>query len=327
MSFSRLRTQAVGAAAAAAALTLSACSPAGESASESGEGGELSIATGSTGGVYYPLGGGFATVIRQNVKGYDATVQETNASIDNMLLLQQGNADLALAVGDVVSDAVEGVREFKRPLDVCSMGVVYDNFLHAMTTSDTGITSIEDLRGKVVSVGDPNSATELGALRTLEAAGIDPEKDIEMRQLSVDDTVAALKDGTIDAGFWSGGVPTSSVVDLATTGDLVLVPNGEYADQLQDEYGPYYVASDIPAGTYEGQEQAVSVIRAPNVLVANTSMDAQLQEDIAQAIFDNKQQLVRVHPAAKELDPATADEVPFVETCPGAQRYFEQAGG
>lgn len=313
------------AAAAAAALTLTACSPAGESASESGEGGELSIATGSTGGVYYPLGGGFATMIRKNVQGYDATVQETNASIDNMLLVQQGNADLALGVGDVVSDAIDGVREFKNPLDVCSMGVVYDNFLHAMTTTGTGIKSIDDLRGKVVSIGDPNSATELGALRVLEAAGIDPETDIEMRQLSVDDTVVALKDGTIDAGFWSGGVPTSSVVDLATTGDLELIPNGEYASQLQEKYGPYYVASDIPAGTYEGVDQAVSAIRAPNVLVANTSMDEQLQEDITSAIFDNKQELVQVHPAAKELDASNA-ELPYLTTCPGAQSYFEQAG-
>jgi hypothetical protein len=313
------------AAAAAAALTLAACSPAGESASESGEGGELSIATGSTGGVYYPLGGGFATMIRKNVQGYDATVQETNASIDNMLLVQQGNADLALGVGDVVSDAIDGVREFKNPLDVCSMGVVYDNFLHAMTTTGTGIKSIDDLRGKVVSIGDPNSATELGALRVLEAAGIDPETDIEMRQLSVDDTVVALKDGTIDAGFWSGGVPTSSVVDLATTGDLELIPNGEYASQLQEKYGPYYVASDIPAGTYEGVDQAVSAIRAPNVLVANTSMDEQLQEDITSAIFDNKQELVQVHPAAKELDASNA-ELPYLTTCPGAQTYFEQAG-
>ena len=313
------------AAAAAAALTLTACSPAGESASESGEGGELSIATGSTGGVYYPLGGGFATMIRKNVQGYDATVQETNASIDNMLLVQQGNADLALGVGDVVSDAIDGVREFKNPLDVCSMGVVYDNFLHAMTTTGTGIKSIDDLRGKVVSIGDPNSATELGALRVLEAAGIDPETDIEMRQLSVDDTVVALKDGTIDAGFWSGGVPTSSVVDLATTGDLELIPNGEYASQLQEKYGPYYVASDIPAGTYEGVDQAVSAIRAPNVLVANTSMDEQLQEDITSAIFDNKQELVQVHPAAKELDASNA-ELPYLTTGPGAQSYFEQAG-
>jgi uncharacterized protein len=316
------------AAAATAALALSACSPAGESASESGEGGELSIATGSTGGVYYPLGGGFATVIRQNVQGYDATVQETNASVDNMLLLRQGSADLALGVSDVVADAVDGVREFDGgPLPLCSMGVTYTNYLQPITTADTGITSIEDMRGKVVSVGDPGSATEIGAQRILEAAGLDPATDIDIRRLSVDDTVAALKDGSIDAGFWSGGLPTSSLVDLATTEEMVLVPHGQYATKLRQQYGDYYAAADIPAGSYEDQEQAVPALVAPNILVARDDMDEQLQEDIATAIFDNKQQLVKVHPAAKELDAETADEVPYIETCPGAQRYFDQAEG
>lgn len=318
----------VAATAAAVTLLLPACSPAGESASESGQGGELSIATGSTSGVYYPLGGGFATVIKQNIEGYDATVQETNASVDNMLLVQQGTADLALGVADVVTDAVEGVRQFKgKTMNLCSMGVTYTNYMQPITTADSGITSIKDLKGKVVSLGDPGSATEVGAIRILEAAGIDPEKDIEVRQLSVDDTVVALKDGTIDAGFWSGGLPTSALVDLATTEDMVVIPNGEYAAELQQEYGPYYTAKDISPGSYEDVQQPVSVIASPNVLVANTDMNEQLQEDIAGALFEHKQQLVKVHPAAKELDPKTADEVPYIDTCPGAERYFDQAEG
>jgi uncharacterized protein len=322
----RRRAARLAAGTAAVALAVSACAPAGEPASQSGEGGELSIATGGTGGVYYPLGGGFATMIRRNIEGYDATVQETNASVDNMLLVQQDSADLALGVGDVVADAVEGVREFEgKPLDLCSVGNVYSNYMQPVTTKDTGITSIEDMKGKVVSVGDPGSATEVGALRILQAAGVNPQQDLELRQLGVDETVAALKDGTIDAGFWSGGLPTSALVDLATTGDMVLVPNGEYSDELVQKYGEYYQPSDVPAGTYDGQDKPVSVISSPNILVASTEMDEQLQEDIATAIFENKEQLVKVHPAAKEIDPSSA-EVPFIDTCPGAQRYFEQAG-
>jgi len=313
--------------AAVASLALAACSPAGESGEESGQGGELSIATGGTGGVYYPLGGGFATVIRQNVEGYDATVQETNASIDNMLLVQQDSADLALGVGDVVADAVEGVREFDQPLDLCSLGNLYNNFMQPVTTKGTGITSVEDMRGKTVSIGDPGSATELGATRILEAAGLDPDEDVELRQLGVDETVVALKDGTIDAGFWSGGLPTSALVDLATSEQMVLIPNGEYSESLTQKYGDYYGAMDIPANTYEDQKQPVSVIASPNILVASPEMDEQLQEDLTSAIFENKQQLVKVHPAAKEFDASTAGEVPFIETCPGAQTYFDQAGG
>jgi uncharacterized protein len=314
--------------AAVASLLLAACSPAGESGEESGEGGELSIATGGTGGVYYPLGGGFATVIRQNVEGYDATVQETNASVDNMLLVQQDSADLALGVGDVVADAVEGVREFDgQPLDLCSMGNLYNNYMQPLTTKGTGITSIEDMRGKVVSVGDPGSATEVGALRILEAAGLDPDQDVQVRQLGVDETVTALKDGTIDAGFWSGGLPTSSLVDLATSEQMVLIPNGQYAQSLVQEYGEYYTPMDVPADTYDDMQKPVSVVASPNILVASPEMDEQLQEDLTAALFENKQQLVKVHPAAKEFDPASAGDVPFIDTCPGAQRYFDQAGG
>nr|WP_297461543.1 TAXI family TRAP transporter solute-binding subunit [uncultured Halomonas sp.] len=286
----------------------------------------LSIATGGTGGVYYPLGGGIATMIRNDVEGYDATVQETNASVDNMLLVQKGAADLALGVGDVVAAAAAGTNSFEEPLDLCAIGTLYSNFMQPVTTEDTGIASVADMKGKTISVGSPGSATEVGAIRVLEAAGIDPEADIDRRQLGAAETVAALRDGTIDAGFWSGGLPTGALVDLASTGEMIIVPIGEYADELASEYGKYYVEQAVPADTYQGQTEAVSVIASPNILVANTSMDEQLQQDITAAIFDNKQELIKVHPAAKELDASTAGNIPFIDTCPGAQAYYDQAG-
>lgn len=285
----------------------------------------LSIATGGTGGVYYPLGGGIATEIRENVEGYDATVQETNASVDNMLLLHTGAAQLALGVGDAVADAVAGNDPFPEPLALCAIGILYSNYMQPVTTTDTGIETIADMKGKIVSVGAPGSATEVGALRTLQAAGIDPSSDIDRRQLGVAETVAALRDGTIDAGFWSGGLPTGALVDLASTGRMKIVPIAEYADALAEEYGGYYMTGDIPAETYQNQTEAVSVIASPNVLVARADMDEKLQHDITAAIFDNKEDLVKVHPAAKELDPKTAGKIPFIETCSGSQRYFDQA--
>ena len=315
----------------APALFLSACgSPdtSGGAATGGANGGSLSIATGGTGGVYYPLGGGFATVIGENVEGYDATVQETNASVDNMLLIANGSAQLAFAVGDVVSDAVEGVGEFDgKPIEACSLGNIYNNFMQAVTVDGSGIESVADMKGKVVSVGAPGSATEVAALRILEAAGVDPESGVERRQLGVAETVAALRDGTIDAGFWSGGLPTGALIDLASDGDMNLLDIGEYAEPLAAEYGEYYVAEDIPADTYEGQTEAVPAIASPNLLIASPSMDEQLQEDITRAIFENEEALIQVHPAAEELDAATAGDVPYVETCPGAQKYFDEVAG
>lgn len=287
----------------------------------------LSIATGGTGGVYYPLGGGIATEIRENIEGYDATVQETNASVDNVLLLQTGAADLALVVGDTAAAAVEGVEPFEAPVAICSIGNLYSNFMQLVTTQDTGIASVADMKGKVVSVGAPGSATEVGAVRVIEAAGLDPAADIERRQLGAAETVAALRDGTIDAGFWSGGLPTGALVDLASTGEMKIVPIAEHAEALASKYGGYYIARDVPANTYQGQAEAVPVIASPNVLVARTDMDETLQQNITAAIFDNKEDLVQVHPAAKELDPTTAGKMPFIETCPGAQAYYSQHGG
>ena len=318
----------------AVVLALAACTPAGDgdggtsaepAASGDGTTTQLSIATGGTGGVYYPLGGGFATVIGEQVEGYSATVSETNASVDNMQLIGDGGADLALVLGDTAADAVNGEADFEgAPVSACALGRLYDNYTQILTSADSGITSVEDMEGMSVSLGSPGSGTEIIALRILEAAGIDPDSGISRQQLGVAETVDALRDGSIDAGFWSGGLPTGALVDYATTGEMVLIAHGEYAATMQETYGPYYTEAEIPADTYEGQTEAISVVVVPNVLVANPdNMDEGLQEQITAAIYDSRDQLADVHPAAADLDPATAGEVDFMDVCPGSQAYFE----
>jgi uncharacterized protein len=300
----------------------------GASGSAAAGGGQLSIATGGTGGVYYPLGGGLADLIGENVSGYDATVQETNASVDNMLLIANGGADIAFSLGDTAGEAVQGIgADFEgSAVPACALARIYDNFTHIVTSSGTGIASVEDLRGQRVSVGSPGSGTEIIALRILEAAGIDPDADIERQQLGVDETVAALRDGTIDAGFWSGGLPTGSLVDYATTGQMALVPHGEHATAMAEQHGAYYFEQTIPADTYEGQAEEVSVVVVPNVLVVNTSMPEDLQRQITQVIFEHKDELVAVHSAAEALDPATAVDIDFMDICPGSQSYYDEQG-
>jgi TRAP transporter TAXI family solute receptor len=177
-----------------------------------------------------------------------------------------------------------------------------------------------------VSVGAVGSASEVTADRILEAAGIDPQADIERAQLGVAETVAAIQDGTVDVGFWSGGLPTGAIVDLASTDDLVLIPTADYVDEMAGKYGDYYFADEIPANTYEGQTEASPQVVSPNILVVRNDMDEQLQQDITRTIFENKEQLLTVHPAAEELDPATAGDVTFIETCPGAKAYFDSVG-
>ena len=314
----------------AATLLLTACGGGDSGGGTGGEGaqpgGTLTFATGGTGGVYYPYGGGIANLLSSQLDGTVVTVQETNASVDNMQLLASGQAQLAFGLGDVVSDAANGENTFSEPLPICSLGNIYNNFTHVFTTADTGITSIEDVRGKRVSVGAVGSASEVTADRILQAAGIDPQADIERAQLGVAETVAAIQDGTVDVGFWSGGLPTGAIVDLASTDELVLIPTADYVDEMAQQYGDYYFAEEIPADTYEGQTEASPQVVSPNILVVREDMDQQLQQDITRTIFENKEQLLTVHPAAEELDPATADDVTFIETCPGAKTYFDSVG-
>jgi len=292
------------------------------SASPAPGGQRLTIATGGTGGVYFPLGGGLAQELSENIEGVTATAQETSASVDNMLLIGSGEADIAFVLGDTAADAVEGRAQFEgSPIDACTLGILYGNYTQVVTTTGSGIETIEDLRDQRVSVGAPGSGTEVIALRILEAAGIDPDADLAIRsQLLIDETVDALGDGTIDAGFWSGGLPTGALVDLP---NLKLIPTAEYTDDLAAGYGPFYIEREIPAGTYDAVTEAVATIAVPNVLVVNTSMAADLQRQITEVLFSQKEDLVQVHPAANELDPATAGEVEFMDVCPGAQSFYD----
>jgi TRAP transporter TAXI family solute receptor len=307
--------------------SLAASGPAA-SDGQAGDGGQLVIATGGTGGVYYPLGGGLANVIGDNVEGYTATISETSASVDNMLLIADGGADIAFSLGDTASDAVNGIgADFEgNPVDACALARIYDNYTQIVTTAEAGIASVEDLSGKRVSLGSQGSGTEIIALRMLEAAGIDPDADIERHQLGVDETVAGLRDGTIDAGFWSGGLPTGALVDYATSGDMVLVPNGEYAAPLAEQHGETYFEDVIPADSYEGQAEDVSTVIVPNVLVVNSSTPEDLQHDLTAVLFEHKDELVSVHAAAEDIDPELAQDIEFMEICPGSQAYFDEQG-
>jgi uncharacterized protein len=308
-----------------AAFLVLAAGCGGEQSASEREGGNLSIATGGTGGVYSVYGGGLADAISKNLDGYQATAETTSASVDNMKLIAQKDSDVAFTLADTAIDAVEGKESFDEPLPIRALAQIYTNYTQVGTTAGKGIESIEDLRGKRVSVGDPGSGTEVIALRVLEAAGLDPDKDIDRSQLGVEESVSAVRDGSIDAFFWSGGLPTAAVTDLATTDELVLVPTAEYTKALRDEYGEAYHETTIPKDTYKGLDADVPTVGVPNLLVVHEEMDDGLAHDLTELLFAQKERLVAVHPEAKNLDPQRAQEiVPPVELHPGAQRYYEE---
>ncbi len=309
------------AAALAVLFVLAACS-----ASEAPGGGDrLSIATGGTGGVYFVYGGALADQITQNVEGVEATAEATSASVDNMQLIGDQSSDVAFTLADTAADAVEGREEFEgRPVAAQALAQLYTNYTQIVAPAGSGISSIEDLRGRSVSVGSPGSGTEVIALRVLEAVGIDPDSDIDRQQLGVDESVDAVRDGTIDAFFWSGGLPTGAVTDLATTNQIVLLPTVDYLGALRSQYGEVYEEAVIPAGTYEGVDEDVAVIGVPNYLVVNESMEEELAYQITRLLFDQQDALAEAHPEARNLDRDTAPQVPPLELHPGAERYYSE---
>jgi TRAP transporter TAXI family solute receptor len=303
------------------------CGGEGSGAGSEGGGGRLSIATGGTSGVYFVYGGGLAKVISSNLEGYRATAETTSASVDNLILIERGSSDIAFTLGDTALDAVEGKESFKKKVDLRALAQIYDNYTQVVAKKGSQIKTIDDLKGKRVSVGAPNSGTEVIADRILEAAGIDPKSGIKRQGLGVDESVQAMKDGSIDAFFWSGGLPTGAITDLTTSDEIVLLDTTQYTDKLTQKYGDVYKDATIPKGTYKSVSEDVPTIAVPNYLVVNAKMDEQLAFDLTKLLFDRKQDLVAVHPEAKNLDPQKAMEVIApIELHPGAKKYFDEQG-
>ena len=288
----------------------------------------ISIATGGTGGVYYPYGGAIASVISKYIPGTEATAEVTAAAIDNLKLIGAGEADLGYAYPDNTLDAMEGRDPFKSKMPVRIVAHLYVSYFHLVTSENSPIKSVADLRGKKVSLGAPNSGTEQVAIRVLEAFGINHEKDIKRDRLSVVESAAALKDGKIDAFFWVGGLPTAAILDLAATPgfSMRLVPTDTALKNIFKKYGFIYVNAKIPKTAYPKMMADVGVVGIPNVLVCNAKMPAELVYKILKAMFDHKQDLVNVHSQAKELTLENAVIKTSVPYHPGAMKYFKEKG-
>jgi TRAP transporter TAXI family solute receptor len=289
----------------------------------------ISIATGGTGGVYYPYGGGLAKVLNENLPGVRASAEVTSASVDNLKLIRDGKADIAFALADTVADAVSGRGAFAgAPVPAASIAVLYSNYTQVVTLGSSGITRIADLRGRTVSTGSPGSGTAVIAFRVLQAAGLNPDADVTRQGLGASESAGALKDGKVDAFFWSGGLPTAAVQDLAYSQGLTirLIPTGDLVPTLQREHGPLYFPLTIPAGAYRGVTDPVSVVGVANVLVVNRSMAEQLAYDITRVLFEQQVALAAIHPEARNLSLETATKGSPADFHPGALRYFRERG-
>jgi TRAP transporter TAXI family solute receptor len=289
----------------------------------------LSIATGGTGGVYYPLGGGFGNIIGKELPGYTGTAQVTGGSVANLQLIASAKADIAFSQVDAAWDAHIGRGKFPNKLPVRALAVMYPNHMHVVTVEGTGIEKVEDLKGRRVSTGSPGSATEVYAVRVLEAAGLNDEKDIRKERLGVAESVNALKDKKIEAFFWVGGLPTAGVTDLAATPNtkIKILDIAQYTKKMNDKYGPLYAEATIPAATYKGMDKDAKNNTVWNIMAVNASMPDDLAYKLTKTMLEKRQDLALVHKEALNIKPewqtTSRAGIPWH---PGALKYFAEKG-
>jgi len=294
------------------------------SATPNFEGKTLNIVTGGTGGVYIVLGAGLADVLSKKMK-VAASAQQTTASVDNMKFIGQGKADIAFTLADTAFDATKGNAPFTEKVDAQAIAVIYGNYTHIVVKDGSGINTVADLKGKRVSVGAPGSGTETIANRIFEAFGMDPAKDIQRERLAAADSANGLRDGKLDAFFFSGGLPVGAILDLANSVKIKLLSDNDAIKKMSDKYGAFYVPVKIPAGTYKDvPETTVSGVQ--NLLVVNAKFDAAFARAILTTMFDNKADLEIIHSAAKEMTLANATVGSPIAFHPGAIDYYKAKG-
>ena len=290
----------------------------------------LSIATGGTGGVYYPLGGGMANILSKYVPGMQATAEVTGGSVDNLKLIATGKAYIAFSMADAGQDAYRGEDKFKgTKVPLRTLMILYPNRMHVVTIESTGLTKMSDLKGKRVSTGSPGSATEVMAFRVIESAGLDKDRDMTRERLGVAESVNAIKDRKIDAFFWVGGLPTAAVTDLANTPGIKIkmIDHAYTVAAMNKKYGQLYVEDVIPRTMYKGMDADNKQATVWNILVSNENLSDKTAYNIVKTIFDHRDDLIAVHKEAEnfklESQRAAASPIPFH---PGAIKYFTERG-
>lgn len=312
----------------ALSMVLAACGGGKDEGGGDGEGGAdkpkfMSIVTGGTGGTYYPLGGSFAEII-SDATGIDTNAEVSGASAENMNTLKDGNAEIAFSQTDIASYAQEGKLMFEGAAvdNVSAIGTLYPETIQIVTTAKSGIKSVEDLKGKKVSIGAPGSGTAANAEQILEVHGIKLD-DIQKQDLSFDESTAGIQDGNIDAAFVTAGTPTGAVEGLSATEDVVIVPiEQDKIDALIEKY-PYYVQDEVPSGTYKLAE-AVPTVAVQAMLVVSNDLSDDVVYDVTKAIFENLDKVT--HAKGKMIKAENAVKGTGIELHPGAKKYFDEKG-
>lgn len=318
-----------------ASITLVGCTsdtpPAGGGSGDSGSINKddyfITVATGPTSGLYYPIGGAFSNVIKNSL-GYKSSAQSTGASVENINLIIDSKADLAITMSDSIAQAYEGTGAFegKEPqTNLRALTGLYPNYVQLVTTAKSGIEKFEDLKGKRVGIGAPNSGVELNARMMYEAHNMTYE-DSRVDYLNYGEAIDQMKNGLIDAAFVTSGIPNATIMELGTTSDIVIVPiEGEGADRLIEKY-PFFVKEVIPADTYDTEED-VNTVTVRNIMIIREDLPEDVVYEITKGIFENIDDITASHNTAKEHISLENSQIGVgIPFHPGAVKYYKEMG-
>jgi TRAP transporter TAXI family solute receptor len=301
----------------------------GTLAAEAQQAKQLSIATGGTGGVYYPLAGGFGSILSKEIPGVTATAEVTGGSLDNMKLVGSGNADIAFTQVDTAVDAVAGRDKFPKKLPIRALVVMYPNLMQVVTLEGNGINNLMDLKGKRLSTGAPGSGTEIFALRIIEAVGLDKDKDMSRERLSAAESGNALKDRKIDAFMFVAGVPTSAITDVAATPGtkMLLIDHDQAVPKMVEKYGPSYAPTLIPKGSYPNQDKDNKVAATWNIMAVRDDCPEDLAYNLTKIMLEKREDLGKVHKEALNIKVENQkSQNAGIPWHPAALKYFAEKG-
>ncbi|MFC5497637.1 TAXI family TRAP transporter solute-binding subunit [Caenimonas terrae] len=287
----------------------------------------ISILTGGTSGVYYPLGVALSQIYTKAIPDAKSSVQATKASAENLNLLQSGRGEIAFTLGDALSDAWKGNEDagFKTPLKkLRGVAGIYSNYIQIVASADSGIKTLADLRGKRVSVGAPKSGTEINARAILKGAGLSYKDLGKVEYLPFGESVELMKNRQIDATLISAGLGVSAIRDLATSVKMVVVPIP--ADVVAKVNDPAYIAGVIPANTYDGQTAAVATVAIENFLVTHQGVSTDTVYKMTKSLYENLDQMVAAHAAAKAIKREEGPKHMPLPLHPGAEKYYREIG-
>jgi uncharacterized protein len=283
----------------------------------------FSIATGNPSGVYYPLGGGLASIWSRTLQGINIKAEVTAGSVTNLVQVARGESEVGFTQGDALADALAGTGKFPERLPLAVLARLYPNVVHLVAVKGDGIGSVRALIGKKVSVGPPGSGNAVTAWNILRALDIS-EKDIDVRQINYAETTNGLKDGTIDAGFIAGGIGIAAVVELAVSRDIVLVPfTDEEMSRISARF-PAYSAFSVPAGVYAGVDEPVQTPTLWNLLVVHRDMDSETAYRLTKTLFESRERLESISKVARFIEVESSSGVGKMPLHPGARRYYDE---